>query len=311
MELQFPHFILIFSLLLFLFKVAKILQQSLATKSTSQKLLPGPWRLPLIGNLHRLVASLPHHSLRDLAKKHGPLMHLKLGEISTIVVSSQEIAKEVLKTHDLVFAQRPLLVSAKFTSYDYTNIGLAPYGSYWRQLRRICTVELLSTKRVQSFRSIREEEVSNFIKTVRSNEGSVINLSEKIFTMTFGITARAAFGKKCKDQEVFISVVKEFIKIMSGFSISDLYPSIKLLQEISGVRQKLEKLHLESDRIFGEILDEHKEKRTKTAQAEAEEDPIDVFMNLQQNGDLEFPLTDNNIKVVIWVSMFITFQKKM
>lgn len=105
--------------------------------------------------------------------------------------------------------------------------------------------------------------------------------------------------------------VKEFIKIMSGFSISDLYPSIKLLQEISGVRQKLEKLHLESDRIFGEILDEHKEKRTKTAQAEAEEDPIDVFMNLQQNGDLEFPLTDNNIKVVIWVSMFITFQKKM
>lgn len=170
-------------------------------------------------------------------------------------------------------------------------------------------MELLSTKRVQSFRSIREEEVSNLIKTVRSNEGSVINLREKIFTMTFGITARAAFGKKCKDQEVFISVVKEFIKIMSGFSISDLYPSIKLLQEISGVRRKLKKLHLESDRIFGEILDEHKEKRTKTAQAEAEEDPIDVFMNLQQNGDLEFPLTDNNIKAVIWVSMFITFQK--
>lgn len=159
MELQFPSSILISSLLLFLFKVAKILQQSLATKSTSQKLPPGPWRLPLIGNLHQLVASLPHHSLRDLAKKHGPLMHLKLGEISTIVVSSQEIAKEVLKTHDLVFAQRPLLVSAKFTSYDYTNIALAPYGSYWRQLRRICTVELLSTKRVQSFRSIREEEV--------------------------------------------------------------------------------------------------------------------------------------------------------
>ncbi|KAJ4700813.1 Cytochrome P450 [Melia azedarach] len=104
--------------------------------------------------------------------------------------------------------------------------------------------------------------------------------------MTFGITGRAAFGKKCKDQDAFITFLIELLKILSGFSLPDLYPSIKLLQDISGMRKKAEKLYEKSDRILGEILNEHREKMltTKKHQAEAEEDLVDVFLKLQQEG---------------------------
>ncbi|KAL5735741.1 hypothetical protein ACOSQ2_030529 [Xanthoceras sorbifolium] len=92
--------------------------------------------------------------------------------------------------------------------------------------------------------------------------------------------------------------------IPPGFSIGDLYPSIGMLEVISGMKSKIEKLHQQQDRVLGDILNEHKEQKqnTKTGQGKAEEDLVDVLLRLQQDGDLEFPLTDNNIKAVIWVS---------
>lgn len=263
---------------------------------------PGPRKLPLIGNLHQLVGSLPHHRLRDLARKHGPLMHLQLGEASTIVVSSSEIAEEILKTNGLIFAERPLVFSFKKISYDGIDIAFAPYGNYWRQLRKICTIELLSTKRVQSFRSIREQEVSNLIKEIHACEGSVVNLSEKVSMLTYGITSRAAFGNKCKGMEGFISSVVEFTNINPGFCMADLYPSIEVLQVITGIKSKLENLHRKVDQILQNILDEHKQRRvgTEITKGEAEEDLIDVFLKLQLNEDHEVSLSDSHIKAIIW-----------
>ncbi|KAL5737441.1 hypothetical protein ACOSP7_030202 [Xanthoceras sorbifolium] len=297
--IQFTSLLLAF--LVFIFLAVKIVHRP-KNKNSRTKLPPGPWRLPLIGNMHQLVCSLPHRRLRDLAEKYGPLMHLQLGEVRIVVVSSAEIAEEVLKTHGVIFADRPCFVTEKDLTYNYTDIALAPYGNYWRQLRKICTIELLSTSRVQSFRSIREEETSNLVEKIYANEGSLLNLSEKIFALTYGITARAAFGNRCKDQQKFISIVMESIRLASGFSIADLYPSIGLLEVITGMKSKFKKLHQEQDRILGDILNEHKDRKQnlKTGQGKAEEDLVDVFLRLQQDGDLEFPLTDNNIKAVIW-----------
>uniref|UniRef100_A0A5B6Z7I6 Uncharacterized protein n=1 Tax=Davidia involucrata TaxID=16924 RepID=A0A5B6Z7I6_DAVIN len=297
MELQFPSISVLFAFLLFIFMVFKIVKRSKA-KNFAQKLPPGPWQLPLIGNMHQLVGSLTHHTLRDLAKKYGPLMHLRLGEVSTVIVSSPEIAKEVMKTHDIIFAQRPYLLASRILSYDSTNIAFSPYGDYWRQLRKICAIEILSSKRVQTFRSIREEEAFNLIRSIYSNARSPINLSKKIFALTCGITARAAFGEKNKDQEAFRSIVEKSIKLSAGFNIADMYPSVKMLSVISGMRPKLEEIHKRIDQILENIVSDHRQrdKKTKTGNKEVE-DLVDVLLKIQKQGDLEFP--DNNLKSVL------------
>ncbi|KAL5077384.1 hypothetical protein RYX36_016368, partial [Vicia faba] len=123
-----------------------------------------PWKLPIIGNILNLVTTNPPRKLRDLAKLYGPLMHLQLGEIFLIVVSSPEVAREVLKTHEIAFASRPHLVVAEIAAYSSTDIAFSPYGDYWKKLRKICAVELLSTKRVKYLWPVREKEINSLEK---------------------------------------------------------------------------------------------------------------------------------------------------
>ena len=72
----------------------------------------------------------------------------------------RDIAQEIMKTRDLAFAERPRdsTVGNIFT-YGGTDVVFAPYGDYWRQMRKICILELLSAKKVQSFSYVREDEV--------------------------------------------------------------------------------------------------------------------------------------------------------
>ncbi|KAJ9153898.1 hypothetical protein P3X46_027286 [Hevea brasiliensis] len=297
---QFLSFPVLFTSLIFIFMVLKIWRSS-KTNHSPPNLPPGPSKLPIIGNMHQLVGPPPHHRLRDLAKEYGSIMHLQLGEVSNIVISSPEAAKEVMKTHDVVFAQRPFLLAASIITYNFTDIAFSPYADYWRQLRKICILELLSAKRVLSYRSIREEEVSNLIGTISSSPGQPFNFSRKLFSLTYGIAARATFGEKCKDQEEFIPLVEELTEVAGGFSLADLFPSIKLLHVISGMRSRLVRLQREADRIIENIINDHRarNKTAKTSSGGEEDDLVDVLLRLQEHGNLEFPLTTDNIKAVI------------
>ncbi|KAI3944293.1 hypothetical protein MKW92_019869, partial [Papaver armeniacum] len=264
---------------------------------------PGPWKLPLIGNLHQIMLSpLPHYTFRDLSKKHGPLMHLQLGEVSAVVISSPKVAEQVMKTHDLIFADRSEILAAKILSYDCTNVAFSPYGNYWRQLRRIFVLELLSAKQVRSFRSLREEEISNLIQSISFVAGSEINISHRLFLFTNDVICRATYGKKCNEKEEFKLAIQEALTLAGGFDISDVFPSLNFLHFISGLKPKLEKLHQKIDRILDNIIEEHK-KNQKRNQAnvlgEIGEDLVDVLLRVQENGELEFPITNDNIKAVI------------
>ncbi|XP_058742876.1 cytochrome P450 71D10-like [Vicia villosa] len=283
-----------FLLLLVLLKIVKIM----SCKNSVVNLPPGPRTVPLIGNIHQIISSsLPHRYFKELAEKYGPLMHLKLGQVPYIIVSSPEMAKEIMKTQDLAFCDRPNLMLSTIFSYNGRDIAFCAYGEYWRQLRKICIIELLSAKRVQSFRSIREEECSTLVKSIYASEASIVNLTERILSTTCGITMRAAFGKKSRHQQEFKSTINKAISLMGGFCISDLYPSYKFLQRLSRSKTKMEKLHKELDIILQDILNDHKDCH---AEANKNEDLVDVLLKVQQeNDESQHPLTDESIKSII------------
>ncbi|PRQ41526.1 putative premnaspirodiene oxygenase [Rosa chinensis] len=265
------------------------------------QLPPGPWKLPLIENLHKLalaVGSLPHHFLTDLAKKYGPMMHLKLGQVSAIVISSPNLAKQAVK----IFSYRPGLLALEIMSYNYSGIIASPCNGYWREMRKICGLELLSAKRVQSFSSLREEETWNLVQSI-TQLSQPINLSEMIFSTLNNITAHVALGKKCKHQQEFTSLVHETIRLSTGFGVPDLFHSIQFLHHATGTKSVLEKLHGKMDMILVDIINDHKQvlQSQRTAgedHLQEDQDLVNVLLQLQESGELQFQLTTNHVKAV-------------
>ncbi|XP_065864814.1 cytochrome P450 726A27-like [Euphorbia lathyris] len=263
------------------------------------RLPPGPWKLPFIGNILQLVGDLPHRRLRDLATIYGPVMSVQLGEVYAVIISSVETAKEVLRTQDVNFADRPPVLVSEIVLYNRQDIVFGAYGDHWRQMRRICTMELLSIKRVQSFKSVREEEVSDFIKWIYSKAGRPVNLTEKLFALTNSIMLRTSIGKKCRDQDKLLRVIEGVVAAGGGFSVADVFPSAVFLHDITGDKSGLESLRRDADLVLDEIIGEHRAVRRSGGDEGEAENLLDVLLELQENGNLEVPLNDDSIKGAI------------
>uniref|UniRef100_A0A164SPA2 Cytochrome P450 n=1 Tax=Daucus carota subsp. sativus TaxID=79200 RepID=A0A164SPA2_DAUCS len=270
----------------------------------SKKLPPGPFRLPILGNLLQVTGALPHRSLYNLSKTHGPLMHLQLGEVSAVVVSNPRVAKEVLKTHDLCFADRPTLLLGNIILSNCRDIVLARYGEHWRQFRKICTLELLSANKVKSFRNIREEEARDLIQSIQSASGSAVNVSEKVSNLANSITCRSTIGKRCKYQHELIEATENIAYWGAGFFMADLFPSALVFPVLSGMKPALKKVRRELDHIFDYIINEHKEKlasrKNQGTKLDAEdEDLVDILLRINDSLQLEFPVTSNDIQGIV------------
>ncbi|CAI0450810.1 unnamed protein product [Linum tenue] len=199
------------SLLLFLFLSAKFLL--LSKKNSNSNSPPSPWKLPILGNLHQL-GTHPHRALRSLSLTHGPLFLLRLGSAPTLVASSPESAKQIMKTHDLAFSNRPYSAISNRLLYNYKDLSQTPYSPYWRQMRAICVTRLLSARRVASFRHIREQEAAFLVAAIEEGASTPLDLGELISRMTNDVVCRVAFGRKEFDE--FLDRVVEDHRLTTG-----------------------------------------------------------------------------------------------
>ncbi|CAI0426227.1 unnamed protein product [Linum tenue] len=196
MEIQFLlSIILSSSLLLFLLK--KTITRNYSRKTDAGLPPPSPPALPLIGNLHQL-GRRPHRSFQSLARKHGPIMLLQLGRVPTLVISSAEMAREVTKTHDVVFAGRPRPIAVDIFLNGHNDFAFSSYGDYWRRARKLCVIELLSQIRVQSFQPVRREETVALVEKLRLASGQAVDVSALILGVVNNIVARCVLGRRCE-----------------------------------------------------------------------------------------------------------------
>ncbi|KAK4274825.1 hypothetical protein QN277_017996 [Acacia crassicarpa] len=277
------------------------------TATATSKTPPGPPGLPLIGNLHQLPSSDLHLHLWRLSNHYGPLMHLRLASSPTIVVSSAKMADLFFKTRDRQVAGRPSFFGQKKYTYDCSDLVFSPYGEYWRELRKLCVVHLFNTKRVQSFRAIREDEVLRMMNKISelASVNQVTNLSEAVMHLTSSIICRAAFGKRYEEEEKgnkrsrFHGMLHEEQEMISAFYLTDHVPLIGYwVDKLRGLLSRLEKNFTELDDFFQQIIDDHI--HSKERKSDQEEDFIDVCLGLMKDKDTSsFDLSCTRIKALL------------
>ncbi|KAF8378206.1 hypothetical protein HHK36_029544 [Tetracentron sinense] len=270
---------------------------------------PSPPKFPIIGNLHQL-GKLPHRSLFALSKKYGPLMLLHLGHAPTLVVSSAEMATEIMKTNDIVFANRPMITAAKVFLYGGIDVGFSPYGEYWRQVRRICVLDLLSVKKVQSLKYVREEEVAVMIENISRScaSGATINLSEILLAISNNIVCRSVLGRKYEEKEgksKFGELSREVMVLFGAFSFGDYFPSFGWMDVLTGFASKLNKTFRALDAFFDQVIEEHLNSK-RDNDDDDKNDFVDLLLNVQKSSMLDIKLTRDNIKAIILVSLSLS-----
>ena len=136
-------------LIFFVSLISTLLIRSIFNKPTGLHLMPSPPALPIIGHLQYLffTPSL-YNSLHRLYTKYGPLLYLRLGATRCVVVSSATLAAEIFTTHDLAFASRPIFAFSDKLPYGTSGFVTAPYGDYWRFMKKLCVTQLLGTPQV-------------------------------------------------------------------------------------------------------------------------------------------------------------------
>ncbi|KAI3504571.1 hypothetical protein L1887_26149 [Cichorium endivia] len=277
------------------FIIVLILFKSLFSSPKPHKNLPpSPPKLPLIGNLHQLGSS-PHRTLQAMAQTYGPLMLIRLGTVPVLVASSVEVAREIMKTHDLIFSNRPKSNIVSKLSYGSKDIAFSQYGEYWRQIKSIAVLHLLTNKRVQSYRQVREDEMALTIERIREAHESVVNLSELLISLTNNIVCRVALGRTYEGKN-FKGLLERFLELLGSFSVGSYIPWLTWVDRLSGLERRADEVAKEFDEFLDGVIKEHINKKEVGVETQ---DFVDILLEIERDNSTEFTLERDAIKAII------------
>uniref|UniRef100_A0A0A0L0E6 Cytochrome P450 n=1 Tax=Cucumis sativus TaxID=3659 RepID=A0A0A0L0E6_CUCSA len=293
-----PHALTCLSLSLLLISTL-ILLSKLRKLRNQRKLPPTPPSLPIIGHLHLLKQPF-YRVLHDLSNKYGPILSLTIGSRPVVVVSSPTAVRECFTKNDIVFANRPRLLSGKYINYNYTAMGFAPYGQHWRNMRRIATTELLSNHRLNTYLNIRVEELKLWVKNSlykwSSGRGDfvVVDMKYKLKELSFNTVMRMISGKRYYGVEVedveealeFREIMKELLELSGATNAADFFTILRVF-DIEGVKKKMMKASGRADVFLQKLIDEEREKGVsrwpEEKQKEGKTSMIRTLLSLQES----------------------------
>ncbi|KAK9666568.1 hypothetical protein RND81_14G194500 [Saponaria officinalis] len=278
-------------ILIMCFRFIKSLTNKSRTNSTNQ-LPPGPKSIPIFGNIFDL-GEKPHRSCANLAKIHGPLISLKLGTVTTIVVSSKDVAKEMFLKNDQALSNRPIPDSVRASNHDKLSMTWLPVSAKWRNLRKIAAVQLLSPQRLDASQSQRLSKIDQLLNYVKqcSKKGQSIGISSAAFTTSLNLLSNSVFSKEFANYDS--SASQEFKQLMWCIMVeigrpnfADFFPILGYIDPF-GIRRRLTSYFNKLIDTFQVVVRERQQDRLTNCYVERPtNDILDTLLNIYEDNEL-------------------------
>ncbi|GAV68835.1 p450 domain-containing protein [Cephalotus follicularis] len=268
----------------------------------------GAW--PVIGHLHLLgPKTLLHRTLGAMADKYGQAFTIRLGSHPALVVSSKEVVKECFTTNDKVLSTRPKYLALKITGYDNSMLGFAPYGPYWRNMRKLVMAELLSCSQLELLKHVRDSEIKLFMMglyelCVKNGGHVMVDMKEKFGDLAMDIIVRLIAGKQYlgtdrahnDESRRCQKALANFFHLMGLNFFSDAVPLLGWIDIVKGYVGEMKRTARNVDCVFGSWVDEHRRKRLTGTIQEEEQDFIHFLLSFLEDGRISTQEVDTTIK---------------
>ncbi|KAK7405765.1 hypothetical protein VNO78_07374 [Psophocarpus tetragonolobus] len=215
------------------------LKSILSPKFKTLTLPPGPTPLRILGNLFAPGAR-PHHSLAKLTAAHGPIMALRLGRVTTVVISSADAAREVLQTHDLSLSNRTVPDALSVLNHHQYSLSFMRVSPRWRDLRKICNNQLFANKTLDNSQVLRRNKLQDLLSDIKkaSEVGEAVDIGRAAFKTIINLLSNTFFSANFVHSTAETGEYKEIVvSILKEPNISDFFPALKVF-DLQGIRKR-------------------------------------------------------------------------
>ncbi|THG10570.1 hypothetical protein TEA_005655 [Camellia sinensis var. sinensis] len=218
-------------------------------------------------------------------------MSLKLGQLTTIVVSSSTMAKQILQKQDLAFSTRSIPDSLHAHDHNHYSVAWLPVADRWRSLRKIMTSNIFSGNRLDANQYLRRQKVEELISYVGKccQEGVAVDIGRVAFTTSLNLLSNTVFSMDLADPS--LDSAKEFKVLVSNImeeagkpNLVDYFPVLAKIDP-QGIRGRMKVHFAKILQLFGRLIDERLELR-KLRKTSEENDVLDILLDIiEQNSE--------------------------
>jgi len=208
-------------------------------RKPNYKLPPGPSFFIIMSHVVELY-NKPQQTLAKFAKFHCPVMSIKLWTETTIIISSSDMAKEILHTHDSLFIDRS--VPDNTTTHNHNNFSLVflPFSPLWQHLRKICHNNLFSTKTLDASQELRRMKLKDLLNDMHKSSltGEAVDIGRAAFKACinfFSYTFVPQDFVESLDDE-YKDILSTILKAIGTPNLADHFPILKIVDP-QGIRR--------------------------------------------------------------------------